>query len=98
MAAHIDSPRLDLKPNPLYEDSELAFFKTHYYGGIRKYQWVTIPLELRGVVALKDGDRGARRRLGDGGRPQVCHHRSAAPSGRSSRAKSPWARPSPVRA
>ena len=54
-AAHIDSPRLDLKPNPLYEDSELAFFKTHYYGGIRKYQWVTIPLELRGVVCLKDG-------------------------------------------
>ena len=54
-AAHIDSPRLDLKPNPLYEDSELAFFKTHYYGGIRKYQWVTIPLELHGVVALKDG-------------------------------------------
>ena len=42
-AAHIDSPRLDLKPNPLYEDSELAYLKTHYYGGIRKYQWVTIP-------------------------------------------------------
>ena len=55
VAAHIDSPRLDLKPNPLYEDSEMAFFKTHYYGGIRKYQWVTIPLELHGVVALKDG-------------------------------------------
>ncbi len=55
VAAHIDSPRLDLKPNPLYEASEMAFFKTHYYGGIRKYQWVTIPLELRGVVALKDG-------------------------------------------
>ena len=54
-AAHIDSPRLDLKPNPLYEDAELAFLKTHYYGGIRKYQWVTIPLELRGVIALKDG-------------------------------------------
>ena len=54
-AAHIDSPRLDLKPNPLYEDAELAFFKTHYYGGIRKYQWVTIPLELHGVVALKNG-------------------------------------------
>ena len=54
-AAHIDSPWLDLKPTPLYEDSELAFLKTHYYGGIRKYQWVTIPLELRGVVALKDG-------------------------------------------
>ena len=55
VAAHIDSPRLDLKPTPLYEDSDMAFFKTHYYGGIRKYQWVTIPLELRGVVALKDG-------------------------------------------
>ncbi len=54
-AAHIDSPRLDLKQNPLYEDSELAFFKTHYYGGIRKYQWVTIPLELHGTVALADG-------------------------------------------
>ena len=54
-AAHIDSPRLDLKPNPLYEDSELAYFKTHYYGGIRKYQWVTLPLELHGVAALKDG-------------------------------------------
>ena len=55
VAAHIDAPRLDLKPNPLYEDSEIAFLKTHYYGGIRKYQWVTIPLELRGVVVLKDG-------------------------------------------
>ena len=54
-AAHIDSPRLDLKPNPLYEESELAYFKTHYYGGIRKYQWVTIPLELHGVVALRSG-------------------------------------------
>ena len=54
-AAHIDAPRLDLKPNPMYEDAELAFLKTHYYGGIRKYQWVTIPLELHGVVALKDG-------------------------------------------
>ena len=57
-AAHIDSPRLDLKPNPLYEDGELAYFKTHYYGGIRKYQWVTIPLELHGVVALRDGASG----------------------------------------
>jgi len=54
-AAHIDSPRLDLKPTPLYEENELAYFKTHYYGGVRKYQWVTIPLELHGVVALKDG-------------------------------------------
>lgn len=54
-AAHIDSPRLDLKPNPLYEDSELAYFKTHYYGGIKKYQWTTTPLAIHGVVALKDG-------------------------------------------
>ena len=54
-AAHIDSPRLDLKPEPLYEESELAFLKTHYYGGIRKYQWVTIPLELHGVIVKKDG-------------------------------------------
>ena len=53
-ASHIDSPRLDLKPTPLNEDSELAF-KTHYYDGIKKYQWVTIPLELQGVVAMKDG-------------------------------------------
>ena len=57
-AAHIDSPRLDLKPNPVYEDAELAFLKTHYYGGIRKYQWVTIPLELHGIIALKDGSTG----------------------------------------
>ena len=55
-AAHIDSPRLDLKQNPLYEADELSFLKTHYYGGLRKYQWVTIPLELHGVVALKNGD------------------------------------------
>lgn len=54
-AAHIDSPRLDLKQNPLYESEELAFLKTHYYGGLRKYQWMTIPLELHGVVVLKDG-------------------------------------------
>ena len=53
--AHIDSPRLDLKPNPLYETNDLALFKTHYYGGIKKYQWTTIPLALHGVVALKDG-------------------------------------------
>lgn len=55
VAAHIDSPRLDLKPRPLYEDSELAFLKTHYYGGIKKYQWTAIPLALHGVVVLKDG-------------------------------------------
>lgn len=54
-AAHIDSPRLDLKPNPLYEEIELGLFKTHYYGGIRKYQWPTVPLALHGVFAKKDG-------------------------------------------
>ena len=54
-AAHTDSPRMDLKPNPLYEDSEIAYFKTHYYGGIKKYQWVTVPLALHGVVYRKDG-------------------------------------------
>ena len=54
-AAHVDSPRMDLKPNPLYEDSEIAYFKTHYYGGIKKYQWVTTPLALHGVVYRKDG-------------------------------------------
>ena len=55
-AAHVDAPRLDLKQTPLYEDNELAFFKTHYYGGIKKYQWTAIPLELHGVVATKDGE------------------------------------------
>ncbi len=54
-AAHTDAPRLDLKPNPLYEDSELAYLKTHHYGGIRKYQWVTVPLELHGVMVKADG-------------------------------------------
>ncbi len=53
--AHVDSPRLDLKQLPVYEDSELALFKTHYYGGIRKYQWVTTPLALHGTVVLSDG-------------------------------------------
>lgn len=56
-AAHIDSPRLDLKQNPLYEDSEVALFKTHYYGGIKKYQWGTIPLALHGIVVKKDGTK-----------------------------------------
>ncbi len=70
-AAHIDSPRLDLKPNPLYEDSELAFFKTHYYGGIRKYQWVTVPLELHGVVAMKDGSIVTVNIGGDEGDPRL---------------------------
>ena len=68
-AAHIDSPRLDLKPNPLYEDTELAYFKTHYYGGIRKYQWVTMPLSLYGVVALKNGSV-VNVALGEGSEPK----------------------------
>ncbi len=54
-AAHVDSPRMDVKPNPLYEDSEIAYFKTHYYGGIKKYQWVAVPLAIHGVVYRKDG-------------------------------------------
>ena len=54
-SAHIDSPRMDLKPNPLYEDSGMAYLKTHYYGGIKKYQWVTVPLALHGVVVRRDG-------------------------------------------
>ena len=54
-AAHVDSPRLDVKPNPLYEDGEIAYLKTHYYGGIKKYQWPTIPLALHGVICRKDG-------------------------------------------
>ena len=54
IGAHIDSPRLDLKPNPLYESNELALLKTHYYGGIKKYQWVNIPLSMHGIIMTKD--------------------------------------------
>ena len=54
LGAHIDSPRLDLKSNPLYEDTEIAYLDTHYYGGVKKYQWVTLPLALHGVVVKKD--------------------------------------------
>lgn len=64
VASHIDSPRLDVKPNPLYEDAELALFKTHYYGGIKKYQWTAIPLSLHGVIFRKDGS-SVTVRLGD---------------------------------
>lgn len=53
LGAHIDSPRLDIKQNPLYEDGGLAYMDTHYYGGIKKYQWVTVPLAIHGVVAKK---------------------------------------------
>ena len=91
VACHIDSPRLDLKPHPIYEDSELAYGKTHYYGGIRKYQWVAIPLQLRG--------RTARR-------CPWCWARATSPSSSSmiccpiwavSRGRSPSTRPLPVR-
>jgi len=64
VGAHVDAPRLDLKPNPHYEDGELAYFKTHYYGGIKKYQWGTIPLALHGVVITKDG-KSVDVRIGD---------------------------------
>lgn len=57
IGAHVDSPRIDLKPNPLYEDSELAFLKTHYYGGIKKYQWTAIPLSMHGVIVKPDGEK-----------------------------------------
>ena len=54
-AAHVDSPRMDVKPNPLYEDAQIAYLKTHYYGGIKKYQWPTVPLAIHGVVYRRDG-------------------------------------------
>ena len=57
IASHIDSPRLDLKPRPLYEEAQFGMFKTHYYGGIKKYQWTAIPLSLHGVVMTKDGKK-----------------------------------------
>lgn len=57
LGAHVDSPRLDLKQNPLYEDTDLAMFDTHYYGGIKKYQWVTLPLAIHGVVVKKNGTK-----------------------------------------
>ena len=55
LGAHIDSPRLDVKQNPLYEDGGFAYLDTHYYGGVKKYQWVTLPLALHGVIVKKDG-------------------------------------------
>lgn len=57
IGSHVDSPRLDLKPNPLYEDTGFAYFKTHYYGGIKKYQWTAIPLSIHGVIAKTNGEK-----------------------------------------
>ncbi len=71
-AAHIDSPRLDLKQHPLYEDNEIGFFKTHYYGGIKKYQWTAMPLSLHGVVIRKDGTSVEVRIGEDAGDPVFC--------------------------
>ena len=71
-AAHIDSPRLDLKPHPLYEKDGLALFKSHYYGGLKKYQWTAIPLSLHGRVVLKDGTRVDIRVGEEPGDPQFC--------------------------
>ena len=71
-AAHIDSPRLDMKQHPLYEDKELAYFKTHYYGGIKKYQWPTVPMSLHGVI-MKEGGEKIEVRIGeDEGDPVFC--------------------------
>lgn len=71
-AAHIDSPRLDLKQNPLYEDGEIAQLKTHYYGGIKKYQWPVIPLTLHGVIVRRDGTRLEVALGEDDGDPRFC--------------------------
>jgi len=71
-AAHVDSPRLDLKQVPMHEDSEIAFFKTHYYGGVKKYQWVAIPLELHGIVVKKDGQTADITVGRQEGEPRFC--------------------------
>jgi len=71
-ASHIDSPRLDLKPHPLYEKNDIVLFKTHYYGGIKKYQWTAIPLAMHGIVALKDGTVVDIRLGEEAGEPQFC--------------------------
>ena len=57
LGAHIDSPRMDVKQNPLYEEDDIAYFDTHYYGGIKKYQWVALPLALHGVIVRRDGSK-----------------------------------------
>ncbi|MDR0222838.1 MAG: aminopeptidase [Oscillospiraceae bacterium] len=72
IAAHIDSPRMDMKQNPLYEDGGLAYLKTHYYGGIKKYQWTAVPLALHGVIAKSDGGVIAVKIGEDGKEPAFC--------------------------
>ena len=72
VAAHIDSPRLDMKQNPLYEKDEIGYFKTHYYGGIKKYQWPTVPLSLHGVIVKNDGSKVVVDIGEDEGDPVFC--------------------------
>ena len=86
-AAHIDSPRLDLKPNPLFEKNEIAYLKPHYYGGIRKYQWSAVPLAMHGVVVKADGEAVTVSIGEEPGDPQFCitdllPHLSAEQNGR----------------
>lgn len=72
LGAHIDSPRLDIKQNPLYEAGGFALLDTHYYGGIKKYQWVTLPLAIHGVIAKKDGSVVEVNMGEDEGDPVFC--------------------------
>ncbi len=72
IASHIDAPRIDIKQNPLYEDSGMAFLKTHYYGGIKKYQWTAIPLALHGVIVKKDGEK-LNVRIGENAKDPVFY-------------------------
>ena len=72
MASHVDAPRIDLKPNPLFDNEGIGYFKTHYYGGIRKYQWTTIPLALHGVVTKADGTVVNVTIGEDAGDPVLC--------------------------
>ena len=72
LGAHIDSPRIDLKQNPIYEEQGLAYFDTHYYGGIKKYQWLTIPLALHGVVVRRDGSKAEIVMGEESGEPVFC--------------------------
>lgn len=86
-----------MKQNPLYEAEELAFLKTHYYGGLRKYQWVTIPLELHGVIALKSGQT-IRVSVGNGEGDPLFTIDDLLPHLGSEQSKSRWGRPSRLRA
>ena len=81
IVSHVDAPRLDLKPRPLYEDLDLAFLKTHYYGGIKKYQWLSRPLALHGFVVKDDGRRVDLVVGEDDGDPRADHLRPAAAPG-----------------